>query len=62
MANEAVTEVTKTYPVRTDTALHVRDALIDEQYKRRKQGPVSLMAIAAEWLEEIAIQKRDKRE
>jgi hypothetical protein len=59
MANAAVTE---TYPVRTETALYVREALIDEQYRRREEGKVALMTIAAEWLEEIAKQKREKRE
>ena len=52
------TVASATYPVRTDTAMLVQQALLNEQADRQKSGNrISLMAIAAEWLEEIAKQK-----
>lgn len=51
------------YPVRTDTDISVQDELIIEQGKRQtNKERVSLMTIAAEWLEEKAREKRDERE
>jgi hypothetical protein len=53
----------ETYPVRTTTALFVRDELMQEQVDRAKGGGarLTLMQIAGEWLEQMAEQKREKR-
>jgi hypothetical protein len=57
------TTAPKSYPVRTETHPDVKNALIDEQYRRydlnRTLPRPSLMSIAAEWLEEIAKQKQE---
>lgn len=51
------------YSVRTETSPDVQYELIQEQAQRQLKGErVSLMTLAGEWLEEIAQQKREKRE
>lgn len=51
-----------TYHVRTEVSSEVQKELSKEQGRRQLEGErVSLMAIAAEWLEEIAQQKSSAR-
>ncbi|MGI4737350.1 MAG: hypothetical protein ACRYG7_19465 [Janthinobacterium lividum] len=51
-----------TYHVRAEASPDVQQELLQEQAARQMKGErISLMAIAAEWLEEMAQQKRRSR-
>jgi hypothetical protein len=51
-----------TYHVRAEVSPDVQQELLQEQAERQLKGErTSLMAIAGEWLEEIAKEKRQKR-
>lgn len=53
----------ETYSVRAETDVIVQEELLIEQGKRQTlKERTSLMAIAAEWLEEKARENRKKRE
>lgn len=59
MSELAITITDRPYHVRCHTKALVRDKMEKEQARRRleKGEKVSLMTIAAEWLEEMAVHK-----